>query len=71
MIKKRREGNQHTLRKLLTVIRERNIKGLESRDELIHRSDSFEGLVTGLLTDSEMAKKGIVSTYTGKDIEPM
>lgn len=39
--------------------------------KFIHRADSFEGLLEGVLSDSEMAKTGIVGGYKGSKIEPL
>jgi hypothetical protein len=44
---------------------------LPDNKKLIHRADTYEGLLDGLLNDEEMQKSGIVGNYKGKDIEPL
>jgi hypothetical protein len=44
---------------------------LPDNKKFIHRADTYEGLLDGLLNDEEMQKTGIVGNYKGKDIEPV
>jgi len=44
---------------------------LPDNKKLIHRADTYESLLDGLLNDGEMQKMGIVGDYKGKDIEPL
>jgi hypothetical protein len=44
---------------------------LPDNKKLIHRADTYEGLLDGLLSDGEVLKMGIVGDYKGKDIEPL
>lgn len=46
-------------------------KELPDNSKFIHRSDTYEGLLDGVLNDTEMKKTGIVSDYKGKDVEPL
>ena len=46
-------------------------KDLPDASKFIHRADTFEGLLDGLLNDEEMLKTGVVGDYKGKDVEPL
>jgi len=46
-------------------------KELPDNSKFIHLSETYEGLLDGVLNDTEMKKTGIVSDYKGKDVEPL
>jgi uncharacterized protein YbjT (DUF2867 family) len=44
---------------------------LPDNAKFLHRSNTYEGLLDGLLNDAEMKKTGIVGDYKGKGVEPL